>query len=397
MTITMTPAKSILVIDDDRFFVRIVRHQAKMSGYSVEEYNDPTKLNLARLCYFSVIILDIMMPVINGVLLLESIRKHAPGAKVVLMTSIGEDAISSIQQLAAGIGIVIAGVLHKPFKTSELAEILGNPAIKEAPESKAIDTRNQDTDATFSMPVIIHFQPQFLLATGRWAGGEVLLWPEDGQAPSSPNPAIRKAAPDLPISVDIINLAMLSMKQAQLAAWGRLSLWAHVTEEQMAKAELPDTLIAAINLHGFQPNLLVLELTEPAHPAAGSQLEINIRRLRQFGIKLAIKYQTRDYAESYQSNPSYDDIRIDRRLIENANRFQSVRTLVTNILVHATHLCITTTAEGIADADTYKWLCAAGCNFGQGPLIAGAMQIDRLIKWQISRQPAANQSAGIRA
>ena len=33
----MASTKHLLVIDDDRFFTRIVRHQAKASGYSVEE------------------------------------------------------------------------------------------------------------------------------------------------------------------------------------------------------------------------------------------------------------------------------------------------------------------------------------------------------------------------
>jgi|GEM_PF-1090724 len=396
----MASNKHLLVIDDDRFFTRIVRHQAKASGYSVEEYNDPTMLNPTRLCYFDIIFLDIMMPIINGVQLMNTLRKYAPKAKVVLMTSIDQEVLSSIVQLATEISIDVVGILQKPFKAFEIAEILEVHNIyKNQKSSSQTSASAQDSFPEQAMPNLLDFQPQFLLATGKWAGCEVQVnTPKSND--KSQFPTLVKAhdsnnVPATPINLDVINRGMATIKQVQLTTGISLCLWAQIPAEQLALPEFSERLLAAMKMQDFHHNLLVLELVEPAHPPADSQLARNISQLRAKGVRISIKYVSRDYAETCADNPAYDDIRIGSRLIEAANRSSSGRQLVTNILNRAAQLCIPTTAEGIADSNTYKWLCADGCNFGQGPLIAAAMNVNDLLKWQLSRQPSPRLGTNI--
>lgn len=79
----------VLHVDDDQSVTRLVAEQLKSEGYRVTSLNDPTEAIEAIISEnYRVIILDMEMPVIDGLRLLEDVKKHDGGIQVIMLTGV---------------------------------------------------------------------------------------------------------------------------------------------------------------------------------------------------------------------------------------------------------------------------------------------------------------------
>jgi len=110
--------KRILVVDDDPVIVRTLEGNLKSSGYEVLVSQDATEgLEKAFKQFPQLIILDVMMPIINGFnfcRLLKSQEQHR-GIPIIMLTSRAEEEDRKI-----GLEVGADAYLVKPFKTEEL-------------------------------------------------------------------------------------------------------------------------------------------------------------------------------------------------------------------------------------------------------------------------------------
>ena len=53
----------ILVVDDDRGILNVIRKALEKEGYQTDTLDDPEKLDFRRLNDYQLILLDVMMPV----------------------------------------------------------------------------------------------------------------------------------------------------------------------------------------------------------------------------------------------------------------------------------------------------------------------------------------------
>lgn len=83
--------KKILVIEDELSYMRLLNDQLTENGYKVIEAKDGQEgLATAILQHPDLILLDIRMPIMNGMVMLEELRKDLYGksAKVIILTNI---------------------------------------------------------------------------------------------------------------------------------------------------------------------------------------------------------------------------------------------------------------------------------------------------------------------
>lgn len=88
--------KSILIIEDEPDYLTLLRDQLVKKAYKVIEAEDGVEgLSLAKSYQPDVILLDIRLPGIDGLSMLESLRKDSYGkkAKVIILTNIEPDDI----------------------------------------------------------------------------------------------------------------------------------------------------------------------------------------------------------------------------------------------------------------------------------------------------------------
>jgi two-component system response regulator PilR (NtrC family) len=113
---------SILVIDDEEIMREILETLLSREGYSVRLASNGTEgLDLARSLPFDAVIVDMMMPGIDGLHVLEELHKHDEELPVVMITAFAsmENAISAMKKGAFD-------YITKPFKNDEVIVVLRN-------------------------------------------------------------------------------------------------------------------------------------------------------------------------------------------------------------------------------------------------------------------------------
>lgn len=80
----------VLLVDDDEVFTRVLADQMSARGYEVSVLLDPTDFKTRKSTFMpDIVLLDILMPQISGLKILEEIRKeHGPHELPVIMLTV---------------------------------------------------------------------------------------------------------------------------------------------------------------------------------------------------------------------------------------------------------------------------------------------------------------------
>lgn len=131
--------KRILIVDDEPDVTELLEFKLKQAGFLVRAINDPLRvLGLARDLRPDVIILDMMMPDLNGLQLLKMIRSDAllRDTPVLFLTAKGETE-DRLKGLEGGADDYLA----KPFDAREVVLRVQALVRRAKPSANAGDTR----------------------------------------------------------------------------------------------------------------------------------------------------------------------------------------------------------------------------------------------------------------
>jgi DNA-binding NtrC family response regulator len=121
-----TSPLTILIVDDDKDVCEYLQDFLTADGYSVAIVNDPTQaLETLREREFHVAVLDLMMPKLSGIDLLEQIRKVDDDIAVIILTG-----YPSLETATASIEHEVSAYIRKPFSIDEFREALARIAKK---------------------------------------------------------------------------------------------------------------------------------------------------------------------------------------------------------------------------------------------------------------------------
>ena len=109
--------RGILIVDDEEYLRRLVSRQLALDGYEcATAASGEEAWDLLQRGEYSLIVLDITMPGMSGLELLEKVRKARPDTAVVMVTGV-DDRPTAIRALQLG----AYGYIVKPFEANELA------------------------------------------------------------------------------------------------------------------------------------------------------------------------------------------------------------------------------------------------------------------------------------
>jgi FixJ family two-component response regulator len=111
---------SIWLVDDDASMLRALGRLLNSAGFSVEKFNHPAAF-LSRLeqATCRVAVLDVWMPVMNGLEVQASLRENSPETRIIFMT--GRDD-PSVRQTALDAGAF--AFLAKPFEDEVMVQLV---------------------------------------------------------------------------------------------------------------------------------------------------------------------------------------------------------------------------------------------------------------------------------
>ncbi|MEW6671101.1 MAG: response regulator [Thermodesulfobacteriota bacterium] len=110
----------ILVVDDEQKLARVLAERLKLRGFDVTPVFDGASA-LARLHgeHFDGVVLDLRLPDMDGIQVMQQIREKMPDVKIVILSGHAtEHDFKTCRQLGA------AACFHKPAKITELAKAL---------------------------------------------------------------------------------------------------------------------------------------------------------------------------------------------------------------------------------------------------------------------------------
>lgn len=106
----------ILLLEDEPKVISIIKRGLEGEGYDFAVAMDGyTALKLAGLHSFDLIILDIMVPGINGLEVCANIRRFDPNVPILILS-----ALNSTEDVVKGLDIHADDYMTKPFKIAEL-------------------------------------------------------------------------------------------------------------------------------------------------------------------------------------------------------------------------------------------------------------------------------------
>ena len=106
----------ILVVDDEENIRQLVRKYANFEGYKVTEAADGMEaLEICRQCSFDLIIMDVMMPELDGFSALRRIRQEDRRTPVLMLSARGEE-----YDRIHGFELGVDDYVVKPFSPKEL-------------------------------------------------------------------------------------------------------------------------------------------------------------------------------------------------------------------------------------------------------------------------------------
>lgn len=120
----LRPARKVLVIDDEESYCLLLANMISGLGYKVMTSNQAESVHLEEMNEHDVIFIDMMMPVMDGLKVLDVISSHNINSAIVLMSGADNKVLANAEAMAKESGLRLIGVLHKPFRLNDVRAVM---------------------------------------------------------------------------------------------------------------------------------------------------------------------------------------------------------------------------------------------------------------------------------
>ena len=113
---------AVLIIDDEASIVDLLAETFTKASYEVYTAGGGAKaLDIAKAYVIDLVITDLIMPKIDGIQVINQIRRYSPNAKIIAISGGGRGGLQNQLPLAKIMGA--NATVEKPFTGSELLEL----------------------------------------------------------------------------------------------------------------------------------------------------------------------------------------------------------------------------------------------------------------------------------
>jgi EAL domain-containing protein (putative c-di-GMP-specific phosphodiesterase class I)/FixJ family two-component response regulator len=393
----MANTDRVLVIDDDQVVCELVSALAISMGLSCDAARDPGSFQDRVTPETSLILLDLMMPGMDGIEVLRLLGERKCKAQILLMSGMDKRVLETAEKLARSLGLAVVGHLQKPFSPLELKEVLESVAAMEAPESvkeiAAVAVPDEQIRAAVTKGEFLnYYQPQIDLRTGDVMGLEALArWrhPERGML-SPENFLARLDALGLmdDLCWKTAELAVAETKQFTGRTGEPLRVSINAAASSLSNLDFPDALLHLAGKYEFPAEKITVEITESRLMSQLSRTLDVLTRLRMKSFQLSIDDFGSGYAMMQQlQNVPATELKIDKSIVEKMHRYDSDRVMVEKIIEMGHELKMKVIAEGVITREQYEMLRAKGCDGAQGYWFSHPLSVEMLKGWLATYEP----------
>ena len=382
--------KKVLVIDDDDLFYGALRLTLAQAGITDVDYaeNGQEGMDLLRINKYDLIFLDLIMPVMDGIALMQAASDYRISTPIVLLS--GGD--STVLNLAKRIGsqhhIHIVDAIEKPINLRAVERILLKAAL--APQAKTNDqyiplrkTKVISRVINNQAPFVAYYQPQFDLNSNQPYGAEALIrWQDDERGIVPPIGflgSIEEAGLIGQVTQFIIQQILKDLSDlVKIDPSFKLSF--NVSLSDLSDARFVDDLHDSVLSYNLSPRNLTLEIVETMALSANQTIATNLARARIKGFGIALDdFGTGASTMAQLQEMPCNILKIDQMFLRGNKDDMRLLTMLESCVSLGKALELSVVAEGIETAEELTIVKAFEVDSGQGFYYARPMPIKNLL------------------
>lgn len=366
----------LLVLDDDPDMCAFVVHAAVSAGYEATSSTDFEKFKAGLTPGTSVVVVDLMMPEVDGVQVLRYLGSRGCASEIILISGYDKKVLKVAEQLARALGLKIRASIQKPIALNRLQEVLTErgDVERQSPAGLAGADGLADRDALRRAithdQLLVHYQPQFYIRTRKLAGWEALVrWqhPARGLLPAGAFIEAFEAAGLIDELTWVVVRKILADRRTRLPDAARTPVAMNLSALSLRDLSLPERLLTAVTDQGAASSDFIIEITQSGLvEELQSALDV-LARMRLKGFRLSIDDFGTGYAmmKQLQRVPA-EQLKIDIEFVQSMLSDESADVIVRKTLELAHDLEMQVVAEGVETAEQLSALCGYGCDVAQG-------------------------------
>ena len=292
----MSSGDRIVLIDDDRVVGEIVSALAKAMELHCDVTRTPEDFFERIGPDTTLILLDLVMPEMDGIEILRLLGERNCKARIVLMSGINIRVIETAKKLAQSLGLTVVGHLQKPFPIAQLQDVLSANIAPEKPadyqHEQRVAVSDEDLRRAFDRDeFVLYYQPQINISTGTVTGVEALSrWQHPELGLVFPDNFIFRIE-DLGLMDRFCWItaerALNEVKQFSASNGHLPRLAINVSVSSLRDLKFPDILMNLARKYDFPAERIVLEITESGLMEFSLALDV-LTRLRMRNFQLSI-------------------------------------------------------------------------------------------------------------
>jgi EAL domain-containing protein (putative c-di-GMP-specific phosphodiesterase class I)/ActR/RegA family two-component response regulator len=368
----------LLVLDDDPDMCAFIERAAASVGYAVASTTDFEDFKASLSPSTSVVVLDLMMPKVDGIQVLRYLSSQNYLSEIILISGYDKKVLNVAAQLARTLGLNIRASIQKPISLEALRALLGEPsdgrqdAVSGLPDDGFPD-QHSVRQAIANDELLVHYQPQFHIRTRKLTGVEALVrWqhPRRSLLPAAAFIQSFETSGLIDELTWIVVRKILADRRGWSPAMGPVPVSMNLSALALRDLSLPERLLAVIEEHGGTASDFVLEITE-----SGLVKELHtaldvLARMRLKGFHLSIDDFGTGYAmlQQLQRVPARE-LKLDMSFVQSMLVDESADIIVKKTIELAHDLEMLVVAEGVETPEQLRRLDAYGCDIAQGYLL----------------------------
>lgn len=383
---------AVYIIDDDPDMVELLCEVVELNGLPANGFNRATHFfrEVKVIEPGAVMVLDLDMPEMDGIEAMRQLAKMPNPPALIVISGHDSGVLHATENLCRAHNLNILAALCKPLPLDVFRELLeeynqGRTGIKAVKHQMGREsfTTVELLKAIHKEQLVLHYQPQIDIATGKLTGVEALVrWqhPEDELIyPDRFLPFTEENGLMQALTHWVIEQAVQQEQRWHNAGFP-LAISVNVSASDITSLTLPEQLAEMLENKQLDPTRLTLEITESTLMGKlDTSLDI-LTRLRLKGIGLSID----DFGTGYSSlqqlhRAPFTELKIDKSFVAKLPTEKEARAIVKTCILLGHEMDMKVIAEGVENQEQLDCLAELGCDRAQGYFLGRPVPAEQIV------------------